>query len=209
MFKALLFGFPLCILSFHSFSQNYIFFLHSKFIEENPLTTNHPEYGNANYLEILDGFKKAGFIAISEKRPAKANVGMSANKVIKQIDSLLKRGIKASQITVIGTSKGGYIAQYVSSYLKNPAVNFVFIGCFQDKDINEIPEINFCGNILTIYEKSDPFGVSAIRRKYSTKLTITHFKEIELNTGLKHGFLFKPLKEWMLPCIRWANGNYK
>ena len=37
---------------------------------------------------------------------------------------------------------------------------------------------------------------------------IKHFKEIELNTGMGHGFLFKPLKEWIEPTIKWANGNY-
>jgi len=25
---------------------------------------------------------------------------------------------------------------------------------------------------------------------------------------MRHGFLFKPLKEWIEPTIKWANGNY-
>jgi hypothetical protein len=33
-------------------------------------------------------------------------------------------------------------------------------------------------------------------------------KEIELNTGMGHGLLLKPLKEWIEPTIKWANGNY-
>jgi hypothetical protein len=35
-----------------------------------------------------------------------------------------------------------------------------------------------------------------------------HYKEIELNTGLKHGFIFKPLAEWVKPVTEWANGKY-
>lgn len=35
-----------------------------------------------------------------------------------------------------------------------------------------------------------------------------HFKEIELNTGMGRGFLFKPLKVWIEPTLKWANGNY-
>lgn len=188
--------------------KDYIFFLHNRFLEENDPEAKHPEYGRAEYKEIIAEFEKDGFIVISEKRSSKTNISLYAAKVIKQLDSLIKLGVKPDHITVIGTSKGGYIAQLVSSALKNPDVNFVFIGAFQKSDLKEMPEINYCGNILTIYESSDSNGVSAIERKQTSKLKIKHFKEVELNTGLKHGFLYKPLKEWMEPCKKWARRNY-
>ncbi len=189
--------------------QRYIFFLHNKFIEENDLNTAQPEYGKAEYNEILASFRKDNFIVFSEKRKKNTNAADYAEKIVKQIKNLLKKGVSPNKITVIGTSKGGYIAQFVSTYLANPDVNFVFIGCFRDVDIEEIPDINFCGNILTIYEKSDIYGVSAVRRKETSKLKVNHFKEIELNTNLKHGFLYKALDEWIVPCKKWANGNYQ
>ncbi|QSW89542.1 alpha/beta hydrolase [Flavobacterium endoglycinae] len=188
--------------------QSYIFFLHNKFVEEHNLNEFHPEYGKAEYNEILNSFRKDNFIVLSEIRSKNTNVPNYAKKIVKQIQELLKKGVAPNKITVIGTSKGGYIAQYVSTYLANPNVNFVFIGCFRDVDIEKIPDINFCGNILTIYEKSDIYGVSAIRRKETSKLKINHFKEVELNTGLKHGFLFKALDGWIVPCKKWASGNY-
>lgn len=188
--------------------QRYIFFLHNKFIEENDLSVAHPEYGKAEYNEILASFRKDNFIIFSEKRSKNTNAAEYAEKIVEQIKKLIKKGISPNKITIIGTSKGGYIAQYVSSYLANPDVNFVFIGCFRDIDIQEIPDINFCGNILTIYEKSDIYGVDAIKRKETSKLKINHFKQIELNTNLKHGFLYKALDEWILPSKKWANGNY-
>lgn len=186
-----------------SYGKNYVFFLHNKFIEENSLETPHPEYGKAEYNEILNEFRKAKCIVLSEKRSKNTDVKEYAQKIVTQIDSLFKIGISPKQITVIGTSKGGYIAQYVSTYLKNPNVKFIFIGCFQLTDIIETPEIQFCGKILTIYEKSDNFGVSAIQRKKTSKLKIKSFKEIELNTKLKHGFLYKALPEWTEPSIKW------
>lgn len=189
--------------------QAYVFFLHNKFIEENDLNAAHPEYGKAEYDKILESFRKDNFIVFSEKRKKNTNASDYAEKVVKQIKTLLKKGIAPGKITVIGTSKGGYIAQYVSTYLANPNVNFVFIGCFRDSDIEEIPDINFCGNILTIYERSDIYGVSALKRKETSKLKINHFKEIELNTNLKHGFLYKALDEWIAPSKKWANGNYE
>lgn len=189
--------------------QKYIFFLHNRFIEDQPLTAEHPAYGRAEYKEILSAFEQADFTIISEKRPINTDVKAYAKKVVYQIDSLLQIGVSPTQITVIGTSKGGFIAQYVSTFLKNPTVNFVFIGCFQENHIVDFPEINFCGNILTIYEKTDNFGVSAIKRKETSTLKITRFKEIELNTQLKHGFLFKAMDEWIQPSIHWANNNYE
>lgn len=189
-------------------NQRYIFFFHNKFVEENDLNVSHPEYGKAEYNQILESFRKDNFIVFSEKRKKNTNAADYAEKVVKQIQKLIKKGVKPNKITVIGTSKGGYIAQYVSTYLANPDVNFVFIGCFRDSDIKEIPDINYCGNILTIYEKSDIYGVSAIRRKETSKLKVNHFKEIELNTGLKHGFLYKAADNWIAPCKKWANENY-
>lgn len=190
-------------------NQRYIFFLHNKFVEENDLDVAHPEYGKAEYNEILESFRKDNFIVFSEKRKKNTNASDYAQKIVKQIKALIKKGVQPNHITVIGTSKGGYIAQFVSTYLSNPDVNFVFIGCFRDADIQEIPDINFCGNILTIYEKSDIYGVSAIKRKETSKCKIDHFKEIELNTGLKHGFLYKAADNWIAPSKKWANGNYE
>lgn len=188
--------------------DKFIFFLHNRFLEENELTDEHPEFGRTQYLEIIAEFEKEGFKVISEKRNGNVNAREYAIGVLTQIDSLLKTGIEAKNITVVGTSKGGYIAQYISTLANNPNLNFVFIASFRDNDIQDIPEINFCGNILTIYEKTDPFGVSAVERIKNSTCKIQNFKELELHTKMRHGFLFQPLKEWIEPTVQWANGNY-
>lgn len=189
--------------------KNYVFFLHNRFVETHELNEAHPQYGIAEYNKIIQTFKDNGLTVISEKRGPDVNIKDYALKVKKQIDSLLSKGIPANHITVIGTSKGGYIAQYVSTYAENPDLNFVFIACYNDRDIKRFPDINFCGNILTIYEKTDPLGVSALKRKETSSCKIKNFKEIELNTGLKHGFQFKALKEWIEPSVQWAKRNYQ
>lgn len=188
--------------------ERFIFFLHNRFLEEHELNETHPMYGRVEYLEVIKAFKDEGFKVISEKRKGNVNARDYAQKINQQIDSLLQIGIESNQITVIGTSKGGYIAQYVSTFAKNPDLNFVFIACYMDGDVEHIPEINYCGNVLTIYEKTDTFGVSALERKLNSSCDIKHFKEIELNTGLQHGFLFKPMKTWIEPSVAWANGQY-
>ncbi|NOJ76696.1 hypothetical protein [Empedobacter stercoris] len=84
----------------------------------------------------------------------------------------------------------------------------MFIGSFQENDLEEMPDINFFGNVLTIYEKSDVFAVLAIKRKQNSTNKINHFKDIELNNGLKHGFLYKVLDEWIEPTKKLAMRNY-
>ena len=208
---SLLIGILFCSIMFACGTKNddrFIFFLHNRFLETHELYELHPEFGRTEYKEIIAEFKKSGVKVISEKRNGNVNARDYAVGIVTQIDSLIKTGVEPQRITVVGTSKGGYIAQYVSTLANNQNLNFVFIASFRNDDIQNIPEINYCGNILTIYEKSDRFGVSALERKKTSSYEIKHFKEIELNTGMGHGFLFKPLKEWIKPTIKWANGNY-
>jgi hypothetical protein len=62
--------------------------------------------------------------------------------------------------------------------------------------------VNLHGNVLSIYEKND---VAQSCRDYRADATgINEWKEVEVNTGLKHGFLYRPMKEWTEPTIDWA-----
>ncbi|EKF55976.1 hypothetical protein I215_03495 [Galbibacter marinus] len=201
--------FPTFIACINTREDRYIFFLHNRFLETHHLNDRHFEFGRTEYREIIHKFENAGFIVLSEKRNGNVNARTYAVKINGQIDSLINQGVHPNNITVIGTSKGGYIAQYVSTLAKNQDLNFVFIASFRESDIRNIPEINFCGNILTIYEKTDPYGVSAIERKNISSCTIVNFKELQLNTGKGHGFIFKALNQWIKPSIDWANGYYK
>lgn len=56
-------------------------------------------------------------------------------------------------------------------------------------------------NILNTF-KAEGFTVISEQR-------VGNFKEVELATGLGHGFLFKPLHVWIQPTVKWAKGNYK
>lgn len=188
--------------------KRYLFFLHNRFLETHELSEEHPQHGRVEYKEIIETFENAELNVISEKRPAEFDFSAYAENITTQIEELISKGISPESITVVGTSKGGYIAQYVSTYLENSNVNFVFIAAFRESDMTDFPEINFCGNILTIFEKTDEYGVSAKAREATSSCKINHFKEVEINTGLGHGFLFKPMPEWIEPTIEWAKGNY-
>jgi CubicO group peptidase (beta-lactamase class C family) len=184
--------------------QRYLFFLHNMFLEVQPIDSSHPQYGKVEYRQIVDQFAKNGFTVFSEIRPKGTKAEEYARTVVRQIDSLINLGVKPSEITVAGTSKGGYIAMYTSSYLKNKDVNFVFIGCCDEKELSANPEIQWYGNVLNIYERTDTFGSSCMKFKDRFRDNLGKYQEIELNTGLKHGFLYKALPDWTEPSIAWA-----
>ncbi len=191
--------------------QRYLFYLHGRIIEDQGSNAVDTIRGFGAYLyeDIVDSFRKKKFVVISEVRQKNTDVEEYALKVKKQVDSLLQKGIAAVNITVIGASKGAVIAMLTSSLLKNKDVNFVFIaGCNED-NFSRLPPIEFCGNILSVYEKTDGIGKSCTPVKNRSLQKIPHYKEIRLNTGLKHGFLYKSLPVWMAPVIQWANGDYK
>lgn len=189
--------------------QRYVFFLHNRFLEEHELHEEHPEYGRVYYNEIVSRLEQSGLMVISEIRSGNVDAASYARDIVAQIDSLIATGIPPDHITVVGTSKGGYIAQYVSTLASNPDLNFVFVASFRDTDIQQIPDIDYCGNILTIFDTSDSFGVSAIERRATSTCHIEQFRELELSTGMGHGFLFRPLDEWMEPTIAWAKSDYE
>ena len=209
---------PLAYLSFiclfFSFAQlaqaqkatdsKYLFFLHNRFYESHDATEAHPRYGRVEYQQVISAFEAAGLQVISEKRPDGTRTTNYARQVANQVDSLLKLGVAPTQITIVGTSKGGYIAQYVATYAANPALNYVLVGSYFAGDAARYPEINFCGQILNIYERSDRGSASASPKMQQNSCASSTLEELMLETGLQHGFLFKALPDWIDPAIAWA-----
>lgn len=193
----------------HVSAQKYLFYLHGKIVEDQGAHAVSPYFGSYQYDAILDAFRKEHFTVMSELRKPNTDVTGYAQHIVKQVDSLLKEGVEAKNITVVGASKGAVIAMYVSTFLKNRDLNFVFLAACNDGNFEGFSDLQFCGNILSIYEKSDDIGKSCIRFKNKAASSINHYKEIGINTGLQHGFLFKPMDEWMKPAVAWANGHYE
>jgi hypothetical protein len=206
--RPLIITFLIVLLSGNVSGQRYLFYLHGAIVEGKGDGVVSQQFGAYKYEDILNAFRKEKFTVISEVRPANTVVTDYAKKVAHQIDSLLKTGVRANNVTVIGASKGGVITMYVSSFLKNKDVNFIIMaGCFSSI-MENTPAIELCGNILSIHEKSDDLGLSCTGLKNRSPLAIPHYKEIGLNTGLKHGFLYKPLPEWVEPSVKWARNDY-
>lgn len=197
-----------CLLS-GARSQSYIFYLHGRIIEVQGANAvdSVNGYGAYKYKAILDSLAAPKNIVISEVRPKDTEVRTYAQIIGKQILDLIKAGTKPSHITVIGASKGSLIAMLVSGIVKNSDVNYVLMAACCESNLNSYPEIDLYGNILSIYEKSDFYG-NCLEFKNKSK-GIKHYKEIELHTGLRHGFFYQPISAWLNPSLTWASGDYR
>lgn len=180
-------------------AQKHVFYLHGRIVEiqgaEAFETSNG--YGAYQYQAILDSLSSKGLIVHSELRPASTKIEDYALKISIQIKNLLAQGVAASDITVIGASKGAAIAMSCSAIIKNRDIRYVWLaGCC------ETLEQNYSGRILSIYESSDACGTCSIPNRTDKNL-IAKFEEIQLNTGLRHGFIYGPRKEWLSPALAW------
>ena len=68
-------------------------------------------------MKKLSGY---GLVVISDQRPKNADTVEYANQITQQVETLLNAGVPANNITVVGASKGGAIAIYVSHFLGEP-----------------------------------------------------------------------------------------
>ena len=182
-------------------SARYLFYLSGYIVNAgNPRPTS-PEYGVYEYQQILDTFKDRGFVVISEARKQSREIEPYAEKVAAQVKELLKAGVPPRNITVVGASQGGWIAMLVSTYVANRDLNFVIIAaCAGDDGFLKLTNLH--GNVLFISERTDLPG--SCRRFRDDATGIRAYNSIEVNTGLKHGFIYRPMKEWVDPAVEWA-----
>lgn len=182
-----------------------IFYLHGRIIEVEGAQPVHERFGLYDYLGTIEALRANGASVTSEVRPADTSVVEYARKVVDQIEDLIASGEPAGNVTVVGFSKGGAIAIYVSSLLRNPEVNFVFLASCSGW-ISSVPELSVNGNILSIFEKSDTLAGSC-KKLVQRNSEISSFHEIELSTGKGHGAFYLPRKAWIEPLLSWVEGD--
>lgn len=186
-------------------SQRHIIYLHARIVEEEGRRPTDPEFGIYEYDAILDSLRQAGFTVLSDQRPPGLGVDSFATALIHQVDSLIEQGVPAESITVIGFSRGGAIAILASSRMKNPALSFVFIGACGPWAFDN-PDIRVTGRLLSLYETSDPLGISCapLFERWGEGSLV---REVPLSLGLGHGTFFQPRPEWLDPALAWARGE--
>jgi hypothetical protein len=183
----------------------YLFYLHGRIIEEKGSRPTDPRYGVYEYQAILDTFRQFGFTVISEARPRDTDVEDYASKTANQIRGLLRSGVPARQITVVGASKGAVIAMVASTLLRNRGVNFVVMSNCNDWVVKNF-HIDLHGNVLSIYDVNDEFGETC-QKFFDRSTGLNRQKEVELRVGTGHAILYRPMKECVDLVVEWAEGT--
>jgi hypothetical protein len=182
-------------------SATYLFYLHGRIVQEEGRRAVSPRFGRYAYDDILGRLAAEGFVVIGEVRRRDTEAPAYAARVAGQIERLLAAGVPARRITVVGASMGGFIALLVSSRLAVPDLGYVILGGCGDGTIDLGGVLH--GDLLSIFETSDELAGSC-GPTFARAAAAGRRDEVRLDTGLRHGFLYRPLPAWMEPAIRWA-----
>lgn len=179
-----------------------VYYLHGKIVEDLGPRGVSPRFGAYDYPGILDAFRSAGIEVVSEVRPKNTDPNTYADQLVTEIRRKIAAGTPPSRITVVGASKGSVIASLVSTRLKVPSVRYVLLAnCNQWLARKIKPRLT--GEILSIYEASDEMAGSC-KPIVEQSPAVRRFEEIRLQTGLGHGMLYRPLRQWIDPAVAWA-----
>lgn len=168
---------------------------------DNAINQSMPEWGPYEYSHILDSLRKRGFHVISEMRKEGVDDSVYASKIVKQVDSLLRFGARTKNLLILGASAGWNITLQVSAKLKNKQMKYVMMGGCWPETHKDYQGLTLKGNFLSIIETTDPHGTC--NGVFQGRKDISSYKEIKLNTGLSHGFIYKGYTEWIDPIVKW------
>jgi len=194
--------------------NKYIFYLHGAIMEEQGKNAVSQRYGIYLYDSIIKHFEDRGFTVIEEVRP-KTNPNRYAARITSQIRTLMAAGVPAGNITVVGFSKGGYMALLTASSLANPSARYVILaGCGKgrksyayDQFLKRKRGARLRGRILSLYTGSDLEAGSCVQAFAQSKTRDLVFSEKRIKSTKGHGLFYQPRPEWISPVARFAKGE--
>ena len=179
----------------------HVFYLHGMIIEVQGVNAVSDVFGPYKYEDIIDSLKSTGYQVHSEVRTTKTDFNVFCQKISQQINQLINDGVAPNDISVIGASKGAMMAMQISSSTTHP-VNYILLGANSDRT-----EKNFNwklhGRILGIYEQSDTVAGKDYSYWIDRSSEAKEFQQLKINTGLGHGFLYRPISAWLGPAKDW------
>jgi hypothetical protein len=186
-------------------SLRYVVYLHGRIVEEQGRRAVSPEHGAYEYDGILQALARPGVAVIGEIRPKNADPEASAQHLVEALQRLIDAGVPGSNITVVGASKGAAIAMLASTALANGDVGWVIMSSCNESVAKSF-DLALHGQVLSIFESSDEVG-GTCAPIFERSPALARHDEIRLTTGLRHGYLYRPLEEWVEPTIGWIRGG--
>ena len=182
---------------------NYLFYFHGQIVEGSDGRPTSSDYGPYEYYKILEAFSKEGFIVISEIRQKNTDPQSYSKKVEAWITHLIGKGVPPRNISIVGASKGGNITARVSSALQQPEISYIILAGLFDGPESE-QGLKLSGRVLSLHDSNDEHPYSP--EDYFNKSPNLQAKKVIItDTGLGHGLLYKPHKEWFSEALSWVD----
>lgn len=177
-----------------------VWYLHGRFVEENPPGAAHPQHGRYEYDDILRQLAREGAQVRSERRARDTDIAAYADRVAAEVRAELAKGTPARDITVVGASTGALIASEVALRLARDDIGYVLMGACDWP--TRLPALR--GRVLAIHDASDEFSQDC--RDASLTRPGLVYRDLELHTGRGHGFLYTA-PAWIEPALAWIAGR--
>jgi hypothetical protein len=180
----------------------YVVYLHGRIVEEQGKHAVSPDFGHYQFEDIMVALARPGVAVIGELRVKGTEPKAAAAHVVDGVRGLIKAGIPAARITVVGASKGALIAMLASTALDDREIGWVVMASCNDSVASDF-ELALHGKVLSIYETSDDIG-GTCGPIFAASPALAAHDEIRLETGMRHGFLYRPLPAWVRPALAWS-----
>jgi len=190
-------------------APRHLIYQHGRIVQDQQSARpQHPRYGYYELDQILEAFRKRGFEVSGEIRPKTLPLSEASDRLVAQVKQLLASGVPADRVTVVGASMGAYISLRGSARLQQPEMRFAFLGACRKESFRDVlaeEGKGLRGRLLFIREASDELSAECEPVKSDADAEVPPFtREIVINTGLSHGFLYRPLPDWLDPVVEWA-----
>lgn len=185
---------------------HYLFYLHGRIIEVQGTEAVSPEFGRYEYDGILQAFADHGFVVVAEVREDGAGREFAV-ATARQVKGLLDAGVLARNITVVGFSKGGYLALGVSAIVGSDEVGYAILaGCGSDPAWVDRMAPRVRGRFLSLLDRSDRLSPSC-QALFEAAKQVREKDEHVFETGLDHGLFYRPRADWLDRVAGWARGT--
>jgi len=182
--------------------EAYVIYSHGLIVEGTDPRPTHPKFGIYEFPDIKNALaKNSEFNLIAHHRPENTGISDYTVTLVTWVSKLVESGVRPSNITLIGFSRGGQITAYASSELKELKINTVLLASCWPGGVQSESSVTFGGHFLSIYETSD---VALSCKKLANRSNVLlSFEELAISTNRGHGAFFKPIEEWIRPLREW------
>jgi hypothetical protein len=186
-------------------NEKYVFYSHGFIVEGTNPTPKNERWGVYEFPSIKKSLADNEYNLIAYHRPKGTDPFVHAKSLVNDVRSLLKNGVAANHITIMGFSRGAFITSLTSHYLEDTPVNTVLLaGCGRIVS-DKYSEIKVNGAFLSVYETTD--GAVTCEKLKNRSPQLTSFDEISISTGKEHGAFYRPIPEWIIPVKDWIKSK--